>query len=764
MWIIARLRKNPFVVEEKRKAHVTKNHKKKKEKVFLSQAAIELLLSMKAETCSLSKCFLEVFGLGEHYHFFLFPRSFLHLNINLMKLLRYASLALILLFGACQKDRFLTEENNFLDHQKLPEVLTPYDLNSLSEEDQVRNAIAQAIGHKIHTDEDFRAAFFDKLVYKKARATKEYFVLDFLQDRFGKQTGAQVVDQYLKQGTQKALENVAEYIAKASPDMVVKIPQYVESYFWAEAVIQEKVSIFANSLLTIFPETSQPNDQGFFLGYGDPIDGDDGLRGVQPGQTYDGYIPIHIKKSRQHLIINQNDEAENGLHIKHFLRGKWTPAGLGCLDRFLIENTVPQDFLPPHQKLINYPKLLKEVNDCILKVDKEFNVLGDPAFGMVEDCANGIDDDGDGLIDGNDPDCLTTSDEICDNGVDDDGDGLTDSEDPNCLSCPGSAAFYRDCDEDFNSITGVRFNNINYYFDIYNQILPGVEDNVNLRFDFFYLTNIPGCTGNCPLDHLDQRSANPGLMIFVDPDINSAIPIEFDDEFEEFYSPGLNSGNPGHFIVRAQLEDTPPPYGSRLLGRIAAINFFFLEIELEAYLINTNWVPMRVPYMNIGPGNWDANLYGDQLRVKVTEVDPFSVNFQQQNSTQSMNTVSWPIRITGKIGKLFGLDFSSTMQPLSAGYTFGGSETKSGAQNYTLSSDRIYELGDVVLTYQDSDDDPRPVENNFSPYQLGQGDNICWGLGFPVNFNEYFYYGSNGGVNLLYTTPLTMIDLIKIEE
>ncbi|NNE28652.1 MAG: T9SS type A sorting domain-containing protein [Saprospiraceae bacterium] len=55
-----------------------------------------------------------------------------------------------------------------------------------------------------------------------------------------------------------------------------------------------------------------------------------------------------------------------------------------------------------------------------------------------EICDNGIDDDGDGLTDCEDPDCSnasncqTSNPEICDNGIDDDGDGLTDCADSDC--------------------------------------------------------------------------------------------------------------------------------------------------------------------------------------------------------------------------------------------------------------------------------------------------------------------------------------------
>jgi hypothetical protein len=52
-----------------------------------------------------------------------------------------------------------------------------------------------------------------------------------------------------------------------------------------------------------------------------------------------------------------------------------------------------------------------------------------------EDCVNGTDDDADGLVDCQDPECAskpTCSEADCGNGADDDGNGLVDCEDPQC--------------------------------------------------------------------------------------------------------------------------------------------------------------------------------------------------------------------------------------------------------------------------------------------------------------------------------------------
>lgn len=72
-------------------------------------------------------------------------------------------------------------------------------------------------------------------------------------------------------------------------------------------------------------------------------------------------------------------------------------------------------------------------------------VATDPFISGPEICGNGIDDDGDGLIDGADDECQVpnipyssdytwpVSIEKCGSGIDEDGDGLTDAADPDCF-------------------------------------------------------------------------------------------------------------------------------------------------------------------------------------------------------------------------------------------------------------------------------------------------------------------------------------------
>ncbi len=71
-----------------------------------------------------------------------------------------------------------------------------------------------------------------------------------------------------------------------------------------------------------------------------------------------------------------------------------------------------------------------------LSINDGFNcVLAPPPF--ESNCTGGIDEDGDGLIDCDDPDCYTSNRcvvEICDNGLDDDNDGWIDCSDSECFS------------------------------------------------------------------------------------------------------------------------------------------------------------------------------------------------------------------------------------------------------------------------------------------------------------------------------------------
>ena len=88
--------------------------------------------------------------------------------------------------------------------------------------------------------------------------------------------------------------------------------------------------------------------------------------------------------------------------------------------------------------------------DCDLSVDTDGGGVGDclefdagtdrlnPSDDVVTACNDGLDNDGDGVADSQDPGCSSPTDDNehgttqCDNGADDDGDGVADTGDPGC--------------------------------------------------------------------------------------------------------------------------------------------------------------------------------------------------------------------------------------------------------------------------------------------------------------------------------------------
>ena len=68
---------------------------------------------------------------------------------------------------------------------------------------------------------------------------------------------------------------------------------------------------------------------------------------------------------------------------------------------------------------------------CTSELDED-----EGGFEKKGQCSNGLDDDGDGYVDGTDADCASNKDDLeasnCTDAHDNDGDGWTDADDPDC--------------------------------------------------------------------------------------------------------------------------------------------------------------------------------------------------------------------------------------------------------------------------------------------------------------------------------------------
>ena len=102
-----------------------------------------------------------------------------------------------------------------------------------------------------------------------------------------------------------------------------------------------------------------------------------------------------------------------------------------------------------------------------------------------EICNNGIDDDGDNLIDWFDPDCNDFG-EDCENGVDDDGDGYVDCDDAECNGKIGLPVI-GNCGGELNCDNGIDDDN-DGFVDYYDSDCLNDPNNPN-----DYIVVIPGC-------------------------------------------------------------------------------------------------------------------------------------------------------------------------------------------------------------------------------------------------------------------------------
>lgn len=678
--------------------------------------------------------------------------------MRLFRLFFVLSTALLLfILYSCNKDILLDAEEEQFQSEKPPQNVEPYLASNYIPEEQVRIAISQRIGEKIRKDPAFKKALFDQLVYKKARATKDYFVLDFLDDNFNGQTGAQILD-----GEKDAIRDrssdfeidIADYVMNVTPDLVLKMPQYVKAFFWAEEVAEEDLSIFTEAPFAVYAETSAPNAQGYFVGYGDTTTTFvDGIYGVQQGGAYIGHIPIHVKKSRRHVILNAQNESPLGIPLNEHIRSCWTPESLNCYNNALQNSTVNQSFLTNGNKLVNYEVLMHELGNCIRTLSPNTLFCGGPTV---------------------DPPNPPTSVEDCDNGIDDDGDGLIDEEDPDCMPCHELADYYRDCDEDENIITGARFLSPHYYFEIVNQLLPSIEDNINLRFDMFYLLNIDGCNSNCEMDESYDMVAKPALAFATFGEHND-ITLYTTEEgtpeniFEDYYSEHLN--NEGHFIAiglaKHFMEDMGSDWIDYTFPQKRRLGSAYIEnnselLDLEIYLVNTSWVNTDggISYMDFGSNSdWDPSLYGDIISVRVSETDPFSVLSQEQEGSIEQNNQSFTIGISGTVGKKQGASYAPN-----ASYSFSDAEVKQASKTYSLNAERNRMITSFNFSYTDNATDDLPINDNdfYTAISIGRSDDVAIGS-INEDINDLFFMNTSGKVHVKTKSSIEFIDLIKVE-
>lgn len=177
-----------------------------------------------------------------------------------------------------------------------------------------------------------------------------------------------------------------------------------------------------------------------------------------------------------------------------------------------------------------------------------FDNVGLCSSPAVTQCSNGVDDDGDGLIDLADPGCSGLADDdesnpppasasACSNGIDDDGDGFVDSNDPNCHTDgdPSNSSSYNPNDTDETGALPICWN--------------GVDDDGDGKTDF---PNDPGCSS--PVDTDESNSSSGGgventLALCSDTLDNDA------DSLVDLSDPDCSAFKPRLVVVKTVIND-----------------------------------------------------------------------------------------------------------------------------------------------------------------------------------------------------------------
>ena len=330
--------------------------------------------------------------------------------------------------------------------------------------------------------------------------------------------------------------------------------------------------------------------------------------------------------------------------------------------------------------------------------------------------------------------------------------------------CPGSAECYRDCREDVNRVTGAKFKSINAFFDVLNPLLPDLETNTNLRFDISYITNIQNCGTSCALAQSIQPDFGYPLSIFIDSQNPLSGPRDYFSQYSPFVDERLNNGNVSYFLAKAIGASASRPSGSRLIGSVGRHDKGRKRAYMSAYVIATNWSNIDIRYMNRGNGDWDPSLFGDNIHVNITETDILGATKSINQTTTGQQTRTFNVSLVSTAALKFG-EVLTAGQTNTVGYTFQNQQTRSASTTYTLTADRIVELGTYVFVYCDSPTTPftfpLPAIIPYAFPQRGtQTNNWSWGWTNAASYPspDPFSLGSNSALPFSTST----VDFISI--
>lgn len=624
---------------------------------------------------------------------------------------------ILIVMVSCNKDLPDSADIGGLRNQKIdiPEYL--------SFTEQAKAKISKWLAKTCSENIEFKKILFTGIVDVNTGASDELFLLDFINRRF---EGGLVKDAVMAANgiTKEEFDSFFAHLEQEYYTLVVDVPDYVTWFFHPMNEgkgNKDMTEAYYELPFALFPDVSSRNSNGKWVGYG--TEGKSShyysdeiglsLHEIGARESYRNMLPLFIKFAEQNYLFSPNSrgDAKDAFIERYY--GDVIEEGKDCIKMAIDASTTTLVLGSTTYEAVKVMEVKKNTGGCdtklppIIVTPSTGGPTGNPPGTEDELCDNGIDDDGDGLVD--EEDCIYPYEINCSNGIDDDGDGLIDGADSDC-----SCDCLRDCRQDNNYLLKHTFDEVYNYYQVTSENIPGVEKLIDLRYDITRL-NAPACppSGPCPFTTNHKMVVNRAVQLSCEG-YEGDIPV---DEWNTLCMPDPTAWNafPDEGFFYGFVSDNDVWANPTCSN---CITFGFAN-GMYAVLIGANgWITEKSYYLP-GAGNqnlpdWDASVYGDMIRVNITELDNDQVTSGTQNTQSFTFSTEFQSTVASKLSITFITDVLSGEISTEESFKFTTSNTRTVQHTLTIQASNLVRLGDIDLIYCD-DQELNYQGNNILP-------------------------------------------------
>lgn len=551
----------------------------------------------------------------------------------------------------------------------------------------------------------FKKALLNEIIDIETGASKELYFLDFLTKRY---EGGTTKDMIVSANDleKDELEVFISIVSSDYYNLVLDVPDYISWFFYPVHHDKGIKDNYMDYPFVIYPDIKARNSNNKWVGLGEwngeeeRSFSNDGipLYEIGPRGRYHEIIPFFVKRAELSFLLStgsRNDEKR--AYISRYY-GDVNEGGIVCIMDEMDAIAEPITLGNNIYQRVEVMELRDHTIICNTKLPPISPIS--PPENNDEICNNGVDDDGDGEID--EDDCVPQVEIDCTDGIDNDEDGLIDTDDPDC-----SCDCLRDCQQDHNFLVKHTFREVQDYWRVTSEQeqLAGKEKLINLRYDITRL-NAPACppgVSPCPFTTNFKYAVDFATRLFCDEEYQDG---EGQDELENQEIVTLCITNPEEWNA---LPDGFF-YGYISENQPSGTEVWFGTLNgLYAEIIGCNaWVLETVYYL---PGvasndfaDWDASIYGDLIKINVSEEDNDELAFETQGTQSYTITTSFESKKGSKISVETpnpGGGTSTTEVSEEKKYSFSGSQTFSVSNTFTVQAANLVQLGNFELEYCD---------------------------------------------------------------